>query len=200
MIKMMNIVFDELVFLCYKSENTLGNSNEFEAYIRNGHSNYNSWLVLKSDATRETLRVLLNYNYANRSQTMFIENSCEVGIEKIQRGYLTEYIGTVKNCGYHNAVNEYFVVGLRVNNTEQIVSIASRHLKSTEIMHEEYLKYVDTYRGKENDMCYAFLNHQAMEEDGVTVESIRFELWVNEQDAYTGDAIAGVRIWKFNIL
>lgn len=184
----------------YKSENTLGNSNEFEAYIRNGHSNYNSWLVLKSDATRETLRVLLNYNYANRSQTMFIENSCEVGIEKIQRGYLTEYIGTVKNCGYHNAVNEYFVVGLRVNNTEQIVSIASRHLKSTEIMHEEYLKYVDTYRSKENDMYYAFLNHQAMEEDGVTVESIRFELWVNEQDAYTGDAIAGVRIWKFNIL
>lgn len=108
---MMNIVFDELVFLCYNSENALGNSNGSEAYIRNGHSNYNSWLVLKSDATRETLRVLLNYNNANRSQTMFIENSCEVGIEKIQRGYLTEYIGTVKNCGYHNAVNEYFVVG-----------------------------------------------------------------------------------------
>lgn len=89
----------------------------------------------------------------------------------------------MKNCGYHNAVNEYFVVGLRVNNTEQIVSIASRHLASTEIMHEEYLKYVDTYRSKENDMYYAFLNHQAMEEDGVTVESFRFELWVNEQDA-----------------
>lgn len=51
MIKMINIVFDELVFLCYKSENTLGNSNEFEAYIRNGHSNYNSWLVLKSNVT-----------------------------------------------------------------------------------------------------------------------------------------------------
>lgn len=33
MIKMMNIVFDELVFLCYNSENTLGNSNGFEAYI-----------------------------------------------------------------------------------------------------------------------------------------------------------------------
>lgn len=39
-----------------------------------------------------------------------------------------------------------------------------------------------------------------MEEDGVTVESIRFELWVYDQDAYTGDTIAGVRIWKFNIL
>lgn len=85
MIKMMNIVFDELVFLCYKSENTLGNSNEFEAYIRNGHSNYNSWLVLKSDATRETLRVLLNYNYANRSQTMFIENDLTAAKSGLRR-------------------------------------------------------------------------------------------------------------------
>lgn len=93
---------------------------------------------------------------------MFIEISYEVGIEKTERGYQTEYIGTMKNCGYHNVVNEFFVVGLGVNNTEKI---ASRHMKLTDIMHDEYLKYVDTYKGKENDMYYAILNHQAMEEE-----------------------------------
>lgn len=118
--------------------NKLGDSNEFEDYLRNGHSNYNRWLIRKSDATHETLQVLLNYNYANRSQTMFIEISYEVGIEKTERGYRTEYIGTMKNCGYHNVVNEFFVVGLGVNNTEKI---ASRHLESTDIMHDEYLKH-----------------------------------------------------------
>lgn len=39
-----------------------------------------------------------------------------------------------------------------------------------------------------------------MKQDGVTVDSVRFELWLNEKDAFMGDAIAGVRIWKFKIV
>lgn len=64
---------------------------------------------------------------------MFIENSCEVvGIEKTERGHQTEYIDTMRNCGYHDVVNEFFVFVLRVNNAKKIISIASRHLESTD--------------------------------------------------------------------
>lgn len=64
---------------------------------------------------------------------MFIENSCEVvGIEKTERGHQTEYIDTMKNCGNHDVVNEFFVFLLRVNNAKKIISIASRHLESTD--------------------------------------------------------------------
>lgn len=70
-------------------------------------------------------------HFANRFPTMFIENSCEVvGIEKTERGHQTEY--TVKNCGYRDVVNEFFVFVLRVNNAKKIISIASRHLESTD--------------------------------------------------------------------
>lgn len=65
--------------------------------------------------------------------SLFIENSCEVvGIEKTERGHQTEYIDTMKNCGYHDVVNEFFVFVLRVNNAKKIISIASRHLESTD--------------------------------------------------------------------
>lgn len=64
---------------------------------------------------------------------MFIKNSCEVvGIEKTERGHQTEYTDTMKNFGYHDVANEFFVFVLRVNNAEKIISIASRHLESTD--------------------------------------------------------------------
>lgn len=168
--------------------------------MRNSHSNYNSWLTLQSNSTEETLLVMLNYNYANRSQTMFIENSCEIGIEKRESTFQTEYIGTTKNCGYHDVVREFFIVGLNVNNSKKVVNLASRYPYSTETIHDKYLKYVDTYKSKDKDVYYVILKWPMMKKDGVTADSVRFELWVNEKDAFMGDAIAGVRIWKFNIV
>lgn len=39
-----------------KSENKLDDNNEFEAYIRNGISNYNSWVIWECDATGKRYR------------------------------------------------------------------------------------------------------------------------------------------------
>lgn len=168
--------------------------------MRNSHSNYDSWLTLYSNSTEETLLVMFNYNYANRSQTRFIENSCEIGIEKVESTFQTEYIGTAKNCEYHDVVREFFIVGLNVNNTKKVVNLASRYPYSTETIHDRYLKYVDTYKRKDKDVYHAILKWPMMKQDGVTVDSVRFELWLNEKDAFMGDAIAGVRIWKFKIV
>lgn len=100
-----------------KSENKLDDNNEFEAYIRKRHLQLQQLGHLRVRCHWEALQVLLNYNFANRFPTMFIENSCEVvGIEKTERGHQTEYIDTLKNCGYHDVVNEFFVFVLRVNN------------------------------------------------------------------------------------
>lgn len=39
-----------------------------------------------------------------------------------------EYIDILKNCGYYDVVNEFFVFVLRVNNVKKIISIVLWYL------------------------------------------------------------------------
>ena len=167
--------------------------------VPGSHDNFDNWLTLTSSSTQEKLMLMFSYNYEERSQTYFIENQCQIGIEKLKKGILTEYKGTMKNCGEHDVIKEFFYVSLK-NKTKQIVNIASRYPEYPEAIQEKYLRYVDTYRRNGTDNFYAFLNYHAMNVDDVTLESLRFELWVSEKNAFQGDAIAGIRIWQFDII
>lgn len=167
---------------------------EWGVNMNSRFSNYNSWLVLQSGSTRESLTLLLKYKSANRSQTTFVENSCEIGIEKTEIGNQTEYKATTRNCDNNNVVRDTFSVGLTSSKTEKTENIITRY--PGEAVNENHLKYVDTYKVQNEDTYYAIFKWPAMEKDGVTLDSLSFELWVNENDAL----ISRIRIWRFNIV
>lgn len=80
----------------------------FEAVFTNRKYKYDQWITLKSTSTRETVNLISNDNYDMRAQTVFVENSCEVGVEKYERGNITEYVATVRNCADQDKLSTYF--------------------------------------------------------------------------------------------
>lgn len=85
-----------------------GENNMFEAVFTNRKYKYDQWITLKSTSTRETVNLISNDNYDMRAQTVFVENSCEVGVEKYERGNITEYVATVRNCADQDKLSTYF--------------------------------------------------------------------------------------------
>lgn len=186
--------FDGGELISFQNNLTREGNTAWEANMNSRFSDYNSWLVLKSSSTRESLTLLLKYKSANRFQTTFIENSCEIGIEKTELGNQTQYKATTRNCGNNNVVRDTFSVGLTFTKTEKTENIITRY--PGEAINENHLKYVDTYKVENEDTYYAIFKWPAMEKDGVTLDGLSFELWINENDA----PISRIRIWRFNIV
>uniref|UniRef100_K1QPN9 Uncharacterized protein n=1 Tax=Magallana gigas TaxID=29159 RepID=K1QPN9_MAGGI len=186
--------FDGGELFSFQNNLTREGNTEWEATMNSRFSDYNSWLILKSNSTRESLTLLLIYKSANRLQTTFVENSCEIGIEKTEIGNQTEYKATTRNCGNNNVVRETFKVVLAFSKTEKTENIITRY--PGEAVYENHLKYVDTYKVENEDTYYAIFKWPAMEKDGVTLDGLSFELWVNEKNA----RISSNRLWRFNIV
>lgn len=59
-----------------------------------------SELLIKSNFTRETIKLGFRSYLFPISLTSFVINNCEVGIEKLENGNLTEYKARLRNCEY----------------------------------------------------------------------------------------------------
>lgn len=175
-------------------EAILSNNND-----KNVNYRYGRWLTLKSESEQETLKLYINGNYNYRTQT-FVENSCDFGIEKIQKGTRTEYKATVRNCAESKPISKYFIADLH-DKSGDIIQISSRKLRPQENYHvSEYYKYVDSYyKSDEDDIYYAILNYPAMEADGFILQSFSFVLYVSEGYDYTGDTIAVIQAWVYDL-
>lgn len=174
-----------------------GENNMFVAVFTNKKYRYNQWITLKSTSTRETIDLFSSGNYDIRSQTDFVENSCEVGVEKYEKGIITEYVATVRNCENQDKLSTYFNC-LLSDQSGGSIQWGSRDLNdpgSPSI--RKYFKYVDTYYTRsEKGVYYAVLNHPAMKADSITLERFGFVLYVTEPN---DSAIAASHYWYFDI-
>lgn len=178
-----------------------GGNNVIEAFFSNNNKlvnyRYGRWLVLKSESEQETFKLYINDNYNFRTQT-FVENSCDFGIEKIQNDTRTEYKATVRNCAESGTIYQKYFIAYLLDKSGTITQISSRKL-SPENPYQN--KYVDTfYKGDEDDIYYAILNYPAMEADGITLQSFSFAFYVSEGYDYTGNAIAVVQAWFYDLI
>lgn len=144
--------------------------------------------------------MIFNPKYNLPPQTQFVENSGEVGIEKIAKGNSTEYITTVRNCTEQN-IRKYFFIYI-LDKSENGGTVLSHNLDVPDDDHGfDYHKYVDTYyRGSDKNIHYAVLNFPAMEADGITVKEFGFALSYSETFFYDeADVVAPRRLWCYEI-
>lgn len=182
---------------------TKGENNVVEAILSNNDKNvnyrYGRWLTLTSESKQETLKLYINDNYNFRTQT-FVENSCEFGIEKLQKDTRTEYKATVRNCAESENISKYFIVHLLDQSGDRITQITSRKISSQENGRISENKYVNTYyRSDEDDIYYAILDYPAIEADGLIIRSFSFVLYASAKYDYTGDAIAEIKAWYYDL-
>lgn len=118
--------------------------------------------------------------------------------QKIQNDTRTEYKATVRNCAESGTIYQKYFIAYLLDKSGTITQISSRKL-SPENPYQN--KYVDTfYKGDEDDIYYAILNYPAMEADGITLQSFSFAFYVSEGYDYTGDAIAVVQAWFYDLI
>lgn len=77
-------------------------SHVFEARIVVENYGNIRMITVKSNSTGEKIEIHPNCNFNLRTQTSFIENSCDVGIAKVMRDNRTEFAATVRNCRNKN--------------------------------------------------------------------------------------------------
>lgn len=180
----------------------LGENNVVEAILSNNDKNvnyrYGRWLTLTSESKQETLKLYINDNYNFRTQT-FVENSCEFGIEKLQKDTRTEYKATVRNCAESENISKYFIVHLLDQSGDRITQITSRKISSQENGRISENKYVNTYYRSDEDIYYAILDYPAIEANGLIIQSFSFVLYASARYDYTGDAIAEIKAWYYDL-
>lgn len=163
-------------------------------------------ITVKSKSRGETIKMYPNLNYNFRVKQRFVENTCDVMIEKVTMGDRTKYTAKVTTFADREDLenlSKYFIAYIRDRSGSRI-QLSTRHLNETENENVvNYYKYLDTnYSGNKLDSYneyYALLNYPAMEADGITVESFGFVLYVSSSD-YFGDDMTMNRSWYFQIV
>lgn len=178
-------------------------NNVFTATIRSKDFNSKRGLKLKSNSSREELGTNFNNKYNLPSQTQFLENSCEIGIEKFANGNATEFIATVRNCSSTDQLEVrkslYVTVRDRYGDAALVWSgNPFGHYKDDNIF--DYHKYVRLYyKGSEKDVHYAVLNFPAMKDDDITLVNFWFMLSFSELSPYQeASMVAPFRVWSYN--
>lgn len=157
-----------------------------------------SELLIKSNFTRETIKLGFSSYLFPISLTSFVINNCEVGIEKLENGNLTEYKARLRNCEYQEAHERYFMFDLRYNSGDNVQMYSLDKNETAFKRYSQYSKYATTYyASEEKDVFYAILNFPALIADDITVENFRF-LSVYDKNLY-GDSILGSHHWIYNI-
>lgn len=88
-------------------------------------------LLIKSNFRRETIKLGFSSYLFPISLTSFVINNCEVGIEKLENGNLTEYKARLRNCEYQEAHERYFMFDLRYNSGD---NVQMNHLIRTNLL------------------------------------------------------------------
>nr|XP_011416383.2 uncharacterized protein LOC105320222 isoform X2 [Crassostrea gigas] len=185
-------------------EVTKENRDKFEALIVNNNDNMDRRITLKSKSKGETITIYPNFNYNFLTKTRFIENTCQVMIEKDAMGEHTKYTASVLSFADREDLenlSKYFIANIR-DKSGALVQLTTRHPNQTENV-GTYYKYLNTnYSGRKTDSrtyYSATLHHPEIEADGITVESLGFVLYVSSSDYYGKDMTIN-RSWYYQIV
>lgn len=155
-------------------------------------------LFIKSNFTRETIKLGFSSYLFPISLTSFVISNCEVRIEKLENGNLTEYKARLRNCEYQEVHERYFMFDLHYNSGDNVQMYSLDKNEPAFKRYSQYSKYATTYyASEEKDVYYAILNFPALIADDITVEHFRF-LSVNDKNLY-GDSILGSHHWMYNL-
>lgn len=154
-------------------------------------------LFIKSNSTRETIKLDFNGYIGPIPLTSFVINKCEVGFEKLENGNLTEIRARVRNCAYQEAHERYFMFDLRYKSGDTVQMYSLDKNEPAFQRYSKYSKYATTYySSEEKNVYYAILNFPALKADDITVENFRF-LSVYDKNIY-GDSILNGHQWIYN--
>lgn len=154
--------------------------------------------IIKSNTTRETIKLDFKRYIAPIPLTSFVINNCEVGIEKLENGNLTEYKARLRNCAYQEAHERYFMFDLLYKSGNNVQMYSLDKNEPAFQRYSQYSKYAKTYyTSEEKDVYYAILNFPALKADDITVENFRF-LSVYDKNLY-GDSILNGHNWIYNL-
>lgn len=155
-------------------------------------------LIMESNTTRETIELDFKIYIAPIPLTSFVINNCEVGIEKLENGHLTEYKARLKNCAYQEAHERYFMFDLRFKSGDNVQMYSLDKNDPSFQRYSQYSKYAETYyTSEEKDVYYAILNFPSLKADDITVENFRF-LSVYDKNLY-GDSFLTEHHWIYNL-
>lgn len=175
----------------------LGKNNVFTALLTRKEFSQTE-LLIKSNFTRETIKLGFSSHLFPISLTSFVINNCEVGIEKLENGNLTQYKARLRSCEYQKAHERYFIFDLRYNSGDNVQMYSLDKNEPAFKRYSQYSKYATTYYGsEEKDVYYAILNFQALIADDITVENFRF-LSVYDKNLY-GDSDLSSHHWIYNL-
>lgn len=170
----------------------------------NNNDNMDRRITLKSKSKGETITIYPNFNYNFLTKTRFIENTCQVMIEKDAMGEHTKYTASVLSFADRDDLenlSKYFIANIR-DKSGALVQLTTRHPNQTENV-GTYYKYLNTnYSGRKTDSrtyYSATLHHPEIEADGITVESLGFVLYVSSSDYYGKDMTIN-RSWYYQIV
>lgn len=104
-----------------------------------------SQLLIKSNFTRETIKLGLSSFLFPISLTSIVINTCEVGIEKLENGNLTEYKARLRNCEYQEAHERYFMFDLRYNSRDNVQMYSLDKNEPAFKRYSQYSKFATTY-------------------------------------------------------
>lgn len=140
-----------------------------------------SVLIMKSNSTKESVRVIIPSESKSSTQTTFPLNDCQIGIEKSEHGTQTKYKARVKNCVYGRNFN-----------------IDLKQPGSVNIQYNpQNSKYVKRYTSDDKETYYIILNNRALKDDGVTITDFSFYITTSMQTPR--DDIAAASMWSYDL-
>lgn len=157
-------------------------------------------LIIKSDSTKESMRILFNLNSKARTETTFPLNNCKIEIEKRENGTQTEYKAILSNCADEEGFEKYFVLDLNFKSGEAS-QIYSKDLNSQDIQRvSKYFKYAKTYyTSNERDTYYTILNVPALEADEITITNFHFTVSSKSSRSLFSDDLHSTYYWNYYI-
>lgn len=134
-------------------------------------------ITVKSNSTGEKIEIHPNFNFNLRTQTSFIENSCDVGIGKVMRDNRTEFAAAVRNCGNKNKLSISFIAHLSsISHDPFLVKLQDVNLPSP-VYKAMFYEYFYSYNNSnEDDIYYASLDFPKLKTDGYNFHSLDFAM------------------------
>lgn len=133
---------------------------------------------MKSNSTKETVKVLIFPETKSRTQITFPINDCQIGIEKYEHGTQTIYKARVKNCdGFH----KYWYIILLPSGSVRV---------EWDAFYSYNPKYVKTLTSNDKDTYSIILNNSALKHDGITIRKFNFHISHRLMDSSPDDIAA----------
>lgn len=141
---------------------------------------------MKSNSTKEIVKVYIFRKTKSRTQITFPINDCQLGIEKYEHGTQTIYKARVKNCdGFHKG---WYIILLPPGSVDV----------EYDAFYSENPKYVKKLTSNDKDTYSIILNNSALKHDGITIRKFHFHITHRAVDS-SPDDIAAIYFWFYEI-